>query len=252
MNSQPSDSQLSIHSASSAIDPVCGMTIDPAHAAASHVHAGVTYFFCAHSCLERFKADPDKYVAPQAEHSRSPSRTASDLTATTTDPVCGMSVLPGTAAGTMTYAGQQYHFCSIHCQQKFVTEPEKYTNRKTAPATPTETDAIDTYTCPMHPEVRQIGPGICPKCGMGLTPLEAPSISKIEYVCPMHPEVVSDHPGSCPKCGMALEPRTVEQQEGPNHEQIDMTRRFWVGLLLGLPVFLVAMADMLPGNPLHR
>lgn len=104
----------------------------------------------------------------------------------------------------------------------------------------------------MHPDVRQIGPGICPHCGMGLEPIDQPAFTKVEYVCPMHPEVVSDHPGPCSKCGMALESRTVELQDGASHEETDMMRRFWVGLVLGLPVFLVAMSDMVPGNPLHH
>ncbi len=104
----------------------------------------------------------------------------------------------------------------------------------------------------MHPDVRQVGPGICPHCGMGLEPIDQPAFTKVEYVCPMHPEVVSDHPGPCSKCGMALESRTVELQDGPSHEETDMMRRFWVGLVLGLPVFLVAMSDMVPGNPLHH
>jgi len=77
------------------------------------------------------------------------------------------------------------------------------------------------------------------------------TLSVVEYSCPMHPEVVSDRPGSCPKCGMALEPRTATGEEGPNPELTDMTQRFWVGLVLGLPVFLVAMADMLPGGLLQ-
>src|SRR6185312_11941792 len=74
---------------------------------------------------------------------------------------------------------------------------------------------------------------------------------KVEYTCPMHPQVVRDQPGSCPVCGMALEPRTVTVEEPPNPELADMTRRFWVGLILSVPVFVLAMADMLPGRPLH-
>jgi Cu+-exporting ATPase len=85
---------------------------------------------------------------------------------------------------------------------------------------------------------------------MGLEPTGPPP-TKTEYVCPMHPEVVSDHPGACPKCGMALEPRTVTAEEAPNPELADMSRRFWVGLVLSLPVFVLAMADMIPGKPLH-
>jgi Cu+-exporting ATPase len=104
----------------------------------------------------------------------------------------------------------------------------------------------------MHPEVRQDHPGSCPQCGMALEPAGVPALAtKVEYTCPMHPQVVRDRPGTCPICGMALEPRTVTAEEAPNPELVDMSRRFWVGLGLSLPVFLVAMADMLPGRPLH-
>jgi Cu+-exporting ATPase len=100
----------------------------------------------------------------------------------------------------------------------------------------------------MHPEVRQDHPGACPKCGMALEPeVPAGPTTKVEYTCPMHPEVVRDGPGSCPICGMALEPRTVTVEEAPNPELADMSRRFWVGLVLSLPAVLLAMADMVPG-----
>jgi len=87
---------------------------------------------------------------------------------------------------------------------------------------------------------------------MGLEPVDLAISSKVEYVCPMHPEIVSDHPGPCSICGMALEPRTIELHDGPNPELVDMTRRFWTGLVLGLPIFAIAMADMFPNNPLHH
>lgn len=106
---------------------------------------------------------------------------------------------------------------------------------------------IYIYTCPMHPEIRQQGPGTCPKCGMALEPLVEPAAAvSTEYTCPMHPEIIRDHPGNCPKCGMALEPRTVAAEE-ENEELIDMTRRFWVSTVLSIPVFVLAMiADLLP------
>ena len=98
------------------------------------------------------------------------------------------------------------------------------------------------YTCPMHPEIRQDGPGNCPKCGMTLEPIVAVATTdQLEYTCPMHPEVISDKPGNCPKCGMALEPRGVNPRED-THELDDMSRRFWVSLVLSVPVFLSAMA----------
>ena len=173
---------------------------------------------------------------------------------TAIDPVCGMTVDRGNAAATADHAEKTWYFCCAHCRQKFLADPPRYMNVAMPAASTAAADATPSggkYTCPMHPEVQQPGPGICPKCGMGLEPLDQPATSRVEYVCPMHPEVVSDHPAPCPKCGMALEPRTVELQDGPSHEETDMTRRFWIGLVLGLPVFVVAMADMLPGNPLH-
>jgi Cu+-exporting ATPase len=100
----------------------------------------------------------------------------------------------------------------------------------------------------MDPEVRQQGPGDCPKCGMGLEPLHvAPAVTKTEYTCLMHPEIVRDAPGSCPICGMALEPRTVSVEEEQNPELVDMTRRFWACVALTVPILVVAMADLMPG-----
>ena len=146
-----------------------------------------------------------------------------------------MTVDRDKAAATANHAGQTWHFCGTHCHQKFVADPSRYLKEAVPAAAAAKAGA--EYTCPMHPEVRQVGPVICPKCGMGLEPLDQPATSKVEYVCPMHPEVVSDHPGPCSKCRMALESCTVELQDGPSHEQTHMTRRFWAGLVLGLPVF---------------
>ncbi len=104
------------------------------------------------------------------------------------------------------------------------------------------------YTCPMHPEIRREGPGSCPKCGMALEPEGIPApVTKTEYTCPMHPEIVQDEPGSCPKCGMALEPRTVTLEEEENPELKDMTRRFWISVLLTVPLVMVVMGKMIPG-----
>ncbi len=106
----------------------------------------------------------------------------------------------------------------------------------------------DEYTCPMCIEVRQQGPGDCPKCGMALEPpVAAPAPTKLDYTCPMHPEIVRDAPGSCPICGMALEPQTVSVAEEKNPELVSMTRRFWASLALTIPILVVAMADLVPG-----
>jgi Cu+-exporting ATPase len=105
------------------------------------------------------------------------------------------------------------------------------------------------YFCPMCPGVESDKPGDCPKCGMALERNPAwiaPTAGKTIYTCPMHPEVQQDHPGNCPKCGMALEPKTVSAVEEENPELADMTRRFWIGAALALPVFLLAMAHLIP------
>ncbi|MGD8360250.1 MAG: heavy metal translocating P-type ATPase [Gemmatimonadota bacterium] len=182
------------------------------------------------------------------------------------DPVCGMSVASDTPYR-LERDGRTHRFCSESCRHRFEEDPQSYFHRgdpedylgaegtrtveESSPETPADGGF---YTCPMHPENRQAGPGTCPKCGMALEPetVEAPS-AKTEYVCPMHPEVVKSAPGACPICGMALEPRTVTHDAAENHELSDMRRRFWVSAGLTLPVLLIAMGGVLPGgNPLER
>src|SRR5882762_9906466 len=160
------------------------------------------------------------------------------------DPVCGMTVNRDSAAGSYEYEGKTYYFCSTHCLNKFREDPERFLNKAKEPTTPEPIEiarkpstatapTAQTYTCPMHPEVRQDKPGSCPKCGMALEPLTvtAPK-AKIEYTCPMHPQIVRDGPGNCPICGMTLEPRTISLMEEENSELIDMRRRFWVSAAL--------------------
>ena len=182
------------------------------------------------------------------------------------DPICGMEVEPNTAAGSYVYKAQTYYFCSQHCLAKFKEDPEKFLKSHSAvqghehsrPQEAPQKPKLDetergAYVCPMHPEVRESKPGACPKCGMALEHATvAPPETRIEYVCPMHPEIVRTEPGFCPICGMALEPRTVSLEDQPNPELIDMTRRFWVSAGLSLPLFILAMSDMLPGQPLQQ
>ena len=108
------------------------------------------------------------------------------------------------------------------------------------------------YTCPMHPEVRQQGPGVCPKCGMTLEPVAPPAAARTQFVCPMHPEIVRSEPGNCPICGMALEPKTISSEDEPNPELVDMNRRFLASLVLTIPVLIAAMGEMIPGQPLQK
>ena len=121
------------------------------------------------------------------------------------DPVCGMKVDPHTAKHRVEHAGRPYYFCSASCRAKFVADPARYLEKDKAPAAPVPEGTI--YTCPMHPEIRQVGPG------------------------------------TCPICGMALEPAIATADSGPNPELADMTRRFWIGLVLTIPVFALEMGQ---------
>jgi Cu+-exporting ATPase len=103
----------------------------------------------------------------------------------------------------------------------------------------------------MHPEVRQKGPGACPKCGMALEPVDVAPVTQVEWTCPMHPEIVRDGPGSCPICGMALEPRTVTLEE-KNPELDDMTRRFRWSAGITVPILALMVSEFVPGQPLQR
>ena len=175
--------------------------------------------------------------------------------ATVTDPVCGMTVDPATTQHHLEHGGETFHFCSASCLANFEADPERYLGGEPpadeAPAAPA--GGGNTYTCPMHPGVRQEGPGSCPKCGMALEPLApAAPVTRVEYTCPMHPEVIRDEPGSCPICGMALEPKTVTLEDRGDPELKDMTRRFIVATVLSVPLLGVAMGDMLPGEPISQ
>lgn len=125
-----------------------------------------------------------------------------------TDPVCGMQVDSYTAKHRAEHDEQAYYFCSAHCHDKFVAEPDIYLAGK-VPIEESAPDAI--YTCPMHAQIRQVGPG------------------------------------SCPICGMALEPAEVSLDDAPSAELADMTRRFWIGLILTAPVFILEMGGHLVG-----
>jgi Cu+-exporting ATPase len=129
------------------------------------------------------------------------------------DPVCGMTVDPSSPLR-YDYDGTTYFFCNPGCRTKFSANPEHYLDASKAPEPMGDPEAI--YTCPMHPEVRQKGPG------------------------------------ACPICGMALEPAVVTLDEGPNPELVDMTRRFWIATALGFPVMAFAMTEMIAADAVHR
>jgi len=156
------------------------------------------------------------------------------------DPVCGMEVQPRQAAGTFDLDGTTFYFCSQKCLEKFRAEPQEYLPARTVEEQPQA--AGKRYTCPMHPEVLSDQPGICPKCGMTLEPLPpGPASAKTIYTCPMHPEIEQDHPGDCPKCGMRLEPKSLAAEAEDDAEIRSLSRKFWIGLLLTIPVLVIAM-----------
>jgi P-type Cu+ transporter len=125
------------------------------------------------------------------------------------DPVCGMTVDPQTTAHRQSLAGNTYYFCSGGCRAKFAADPQKYLGSAAGKPPPAPVPPGTIYTCPMHPQIRQSGPG------------------------------------SCPICGMALEPVLATAEAGPNPELIDMTRRFWIGLALAIPVVVLEMGGHL-------
>ena len=203
-------------------DPVCGMTVDPSRTAAPVVYGGKSYYFCCAGCADKFRTEPAKYskaTAPTAMQS-------------------GSSLVPFSRAGAPAAAP----VLAVLHENIHGTEPlaEK-------PA------AENAYVCPMDPEVREDYPGACPKCGMALEPsLPLAPATQVEYICPMHPQMVRPGPGSCPICGMALEPRTVVAEEPENPELVSMTRRFWSSIALTIPVLVLGMSDLIPGQPIQH
>ncbi len=169
------------------------------------------------------------------------------------DPVCKMKI-DSESALHQEYEGQRYYFCSRSCLIKFQQNPKACLDQKPLSASEAMREKGTEYTCPMHPEVRQNGPGSCPKCGMALEPaLPFRPQGKVEYTCPMHPEIIRDQPGNCPICGMALEPRSItapEEEENP--ELIYMRKRFWIGVALSIPLVVIAMRDLFPGQIVER
>ncbi|MDH4082190.1 MAG: heavy metal translocating P-type ATPase [Nitrospira sp.] len=244
-----------------AIDPICGMTVDPAKAAGQFDHQGTTYYFCATSCLERFRTDPERALSKKPLNlvtmpaPRKPLPMMQPASQGEIDPVCGMTVQPATAAGSYNYRDKTYYFCATRCLDKFRADPEYYLTpleQRVLKPTPTPSGANVQYICPMDPEVSESKPGACPICGMALEPADVTVLpTRTEYTCPMHPEIVQSAPGACPICGMALEARTVTVEE-VNPELVDMTRRFWQSVVLGSPIFALMISEMLPGQPLQQ
>jgi len=201
------------------VDPVCGMTVkaDTPHRL---MHDGEEVLFCSAGCKTKFAADPAKYAkAAEAsccsgghahDHGHAHGA-AGEADTALKDPVCGMTVKADTPHR-LTHEGEEVLFCSAGCQTKFAANPQKYAHGP-------------------HGHAAHGGPPVDPST--------VPVGSK--WTCPMHPEIVRDGPGSCPICGMALEPMMPSADAGPNPELIDMSRRFWIGAALALPVLALEM-----------
>jgi Cu+-exporting ATPase len=145
---------------------------------------------------------------------------------TAKDPVCGMMVVPESAAGSVDHDGRTYYFCSAHCIERFRREPVRF--------------LADGAAVPS--QLVTLG-GLTPARAIGSESLPGGTT----FTCPMHPEIVSYRPGSCPICGMALEPRTLSADTDADPELAEMSRRFWVSLALTVPLLLLSMAEMVPG-----
>ena len=172
----------------------------------------------------------------------------SEIATRVTDPVCGMTISRADAVGTHSYAGETYYFCSPKCLERFKADPEQFVGKRAGPELVTPERTNVEYTCPMHHDVRRLGPDACPKCGMALEqvmPAKA-APQQVEYTCPMHPQIVRSQPGTCPICGMALELRTAATAEEENRELSDMSRRFWVSTALSIPLIISAMGGYFP------
>ena len=218
-------------------DPVCGMPVQPD---SSHrfTYIGQNFGFCSPRCLELFQSQPERYLGPGIEK-----------------PEKGEAPAIGEGEG----APEAYLTCPMHPEVKepfprcpkcgmSLQLPEKVAENPPVAEEKAPAPAGAVYTCPMDPEVRQEEPGTCPKCGMALERAEpAAPLTRTEWTCPMHPEVVQDSPGTCPKCGMTLEPRTVYAEEEENPELVDMRRRFWLSVVLTIPLVAIAMGGMIPG-----
>ncbi len=151
------------------------------------------------------------------------------------DPVCGMTVDPARAAGTFDHAGVTYYFCGARCRERFGQDPASFL--AAGPSGMSE------------PVILMPSGGLT--ASRGGTPAPAPvANAQASYTCPMHPEIVQLGAGVCPKCGMALEPREVSLEDEANPELADMTRRAWIAAAIGAPVFVAAMADMMTGGRL--
>ncbi len=228
-------------------DPICGMTVDEATALSADRDAEA-FYFCGEHCRKKFLSQSAPAKAVDGCCGGAKAKPASD-----SPDCCGGKENDKhhdhAAHGHEHERGAEEHSCcgnkASGATQSEAHHDHSHQHHKDAAVTASN---AAKYFCPMCPGVESDKAGACPKCGMALelNPAWKPA-AKTLYTCPMHPEVEQDHPGTCPKCGMALEPKTITPEvEQDDSELRDMTRRFWIGTALTLPVFIVAMAHIIP------
>jgi Cu+-exporting ATPase len=210
-------------------DPVCGMDVNPEGAKEKREHGGKTFYFCSSGCAQKFAQQPETYAAARQapEGGRKGALKVLSMAGDGTpaleilrnggdekDPVCGMTVVPETAAGKFEHKGKTYYFCSARCAERFAKEPEIFL---AAPGTGKM------------------------EAGVRASP-DRPATGKgIRFTCPMDPEIVQYGPGTCPKCGMALEPMDIVAEEQADPEYDSMRKRFWISAVLALPILALSM-----------
>ncbi|MFV0445563.1 MAG: heavy metal translocating P-type ATPase [Planctomycetaceae bacterium] len=206
-----------------AIDPICGMTVDTDKGIRAE-RDGRTYYFCCNGCRTKFLAQPNPPPSP-----------------------------PPDGLVSLTVGGEST--ATVGCGAPPATKPsccseEGHGTSRQASRTP-RADGKPRYICPMCPGVESDVPADCPECGMALE-LEQPARStRTIYTCPMHPEVEQPGPGSCPICGMDLEPKSIAVEDSEDPELQSMTRRFWICLALSVPLLVISMGPMI-GLPVHH
>jgi Cu+-exporting ATPase len=218
-----SDTSTASAASTMVIDPVCGMQVKHQTTTSQTVHEGAIYYFCCSGCKAKFDASPPSFIDAKGQNATAKGgccagSAAADSVAppapvlpadTARDPVCGMTVDPATAAAHVEYDGHDYAFCSARCHDKFVADPAHFV----------KADAEQPST----------------------KVASQPALVGTIYTCPMHPQIQQKGPGDCPICGMALEPMVPSAEDAKAGELTGMTRRFWTLTALTIPVFLIAM-----------
>ena len=217
------------------LDPVCGMKVNREAAKAKVGRGREIYYFCSVNCAERFTKNPEKYVLAAATVGNASASLTGVLPVPKPgaislpvlgapvqekDPVCGMMVDAGSPAAKAEHRGKTYYFCSTRCAERFEREPEKF------------------LAAPGRAGMEQKA---------AVEGAADSAAANVRYTCPMHPEIIQIGPGACPKCGMALERMDFVAEEQPDPEYESMRKRLWVSAALSLPILVLSMFGEMAG-----